>query len=314
MYSTRNSYAAGHFEFLVDGHEPNAYVKSVKGGWSRAKPNQTSGKNDPRMDNLTTTSEIDPITVELGITGSKDMLRWVQQAWRGEKTTRHGQITFADFNMSTMLEHWFFDAMITQTAFPALDGSAKDGGYLTCTLQPAHAETKRNGGTPGPKISGAVSPKQKMWSPSQFRFTIDGIPGVEYTNKLDAISVSLSTKPHFNGTDRLPERAQTFITFPNIKGSISMAYGNGLFDWFESYIRSKDGAGISETRARRSGSIDFLTPDRKDTIFSICLEGLLPIFVGAEAATANADQIKRLEFELSVRSMKILGSSLLGFY
>ena len=33
----RNSYAAGHFELQIDGHESTAYVKSIEGGWSRAK-------------------------------------------------------------------------------------------------------------------------------------------------------------------------------------------------------------------------------------------------------------------------------------
>src|SRR4029079_10882521 len=71
----RSSYAAGHFELQIDGHEPTAFVKSVEGGWSRAKISDEAMGSDPQQLKQITSVDIDPITVEFGLPGAKDMLR-----------------------------------------------------------------------------------------------------------------------------------------------------------------------------------------------------------------------------------------------
>jgi hypothetical protein len=64
---TRNSYAAGHFELRIDGHDPTAYVKSVKGGWTRANiADEAVGTNARPLKQIISV-DIDPITVELGL-------------------------------------------------------------------------------------------------------------------------------------------------------------------------------------------------------------------------------------------------------
>jgi hypothetical protein len=73
----RSSYAAGHFELQIDGQQSTAYVKSVEGGWSRATvADDATGSNSQRIKQITSV-DIDPITVEVGLTGAKDMLKWI---------------------------------------------------------------------------------------------------------------------------------------------------------------------------------------------------------------------------------------------
>src|SRR5258705_13987785 len=109
--TTRNSFAAGHFELQIDGHKSTAFVKSVEGGWSRANISDDAVGPDGQRIKQITTRDIDPITVEFGLAGANDMLKWIQASWKRNPEKRHGQITHADFDMRAMFQHEFFNAL-----------------------------------------------------------------------------------------------------------------------------------------------------------------------------------------------------------
>ena len=267
----RNSYAAGHFELRIDGQQATAYVKSVEGGWSRAHiADDAVGANSQRIKQITSV-DIDPITVEVGLPGAKDMLKWIQGSWnRSEHRRCSGQITYADFDMRAMFEHHFYEALITKTTFPTLDGASKEGGYIKCELQPESVVTTALGAL-GAQISSDVSPLQKMWTPAAFRFSIDGIDDMQYVNKIDSFTVTLQTKKLCTGASRFPEIVPLNLKFPNITGTISLKYADKLLKWHKDFIRTQEGPGIKDSSAQKSGSIEFLSPDRKQTIFRINL-------------------------------------------
>jgi len=310
---TRNSYAAGHFELQIDGHESTAYVKSVEGGWSRATIGEEAvGAVRQRLKQISKV-DIDPINVEFGLLGAKDMLRWIQSSWnRNDHQRRSGQITHADFDGRALFEHHFYRALITETTFPTLDGASKEAGYIKCTLQPESLETTALG-APGPRISSNLSSLQKMWTPAAFRLSIDGIDDMQYVNRIDSFTVTLETKKFYTGASRLPEIVPLHLKFPNITGTISLKYADKLIKWHKDYIRGQDGPGIKDSAAQKSGSIEFLSPDRKQTIFRINLSEVGLAYVGVDPSKANEEQIKRLKFELYVHQMSIEGSRILGF-
>lgn len=309
---TRNSYASGHFELQIDGHKSTAFVKSVEGGWSRANVVDDPVGPDPQRLKQISSVDIDPIQVEFGLAGANDMLKWIQGSWSRKHERRNGQITHADFDMKAMFEHEFYEALVTKTTFPTLDGSSKDGGYLKVEMQPERVVT-RPLGSPGPQISGNVSPKQKMWTPAAFRFNIDGIDDMQFVNKVESFTIEQGIKKFYTGASRFPRIEPTAVKFPNIKGTISLKYADKLVQWHQDYIRGQDGAATKDPTAQKSGSIEFLSPDRKQTIFRINLFEVGLVYVGVDPSKANEEQIKRLKFELYVHRMEIDGSSILGF-
>jgi hypothetical protein len=241
------------------------------------------------------------------------MLRWIQGSWnRNDHDRRSGQITYADFDMRAMFEHHFYEALLTETIFPTLDGASKEGGYIKCTLQPESMVATALS-TPGPRISGNVSPRQKMWTPAAFRLNIDGIDDMQYVNKIDSFTVTLETKKFYTGASRLPEIVPLKVKFPNITGTISLKYADKLLKWHKDYIRTQEGPGTKESSAQKSGSIEFLSADRKQTIFRINLSEVGLVNVSVVPSKANEEQVKRLKFELYVHQMNIEGSSALGF-
>ncbi|TMQ03357.1 MAG: hypothetical protein E6J91_47330 [Deltaproteobacteria bacterium] len=302
------SITAGHFELLIDGHKTTAFLKQIEGGWSRANVvDDAVGADQNRIKQIATV-DIDPFSLEFGLAGANDLLQWIKGSWSRKYSRRNGQITHADFDLYSTYQHEFFEALIVETTFPTLDGAAKDGGYVKCKIQPERVVTKKL--PPGsPRVEGIVSPKQKMWTPSAFRFNIDGIDDMKYVNKLDSFTITQGIKKLYTGAGRFPQIEPTNIKFPNLTGTISLQYADKLLQWHEDYINS----GAADPKAQKTGSIEFLSPDRKQTIFRINLYEVGLNFAAIESATANAGQIKRVKFEMFVHRMDLDGQGALGF-
>ena len=301
----KRSYTAGHFELAIDGHKSTAYLKSIDGGYVRANlVDEPIGPENTRIKH-TSTVEIEPFTIDFGLSGANDVLKWIQQSWRKDWSRRNGQITHANFDLYKTFEHEFFDALITETTFPVLDGASKDAAYIKIKLQPERVVSKKS---VGQRISGQMGAKQKLWMCSGFRLNIDGLQEVQYTNKIDSFTIKQGIKQLYTGADRFPQIEPTKIEFPSLSGTIALTYADGLLKWYDQYIV----AGQRDPKAQKTGSLEFLSPDRKSVLFRINLYEVGLQNLSIQQSTANADQIKRVKYELYVGRMDIDGAGALG--
>jgi hypothetical protein len=302
----KRSYTAGHFELQLDGHPTTAFLKSVDGGYVRASlVEEPIGPENQRIKH-TSTVDIDPFTVEFGIAGANDVLKWIQGSWRKDWSRRNGQITHANFDFKKVFEHEFFEALITETTFPALDGASKDAAYIKIKVQPEKVITKKT--PPGPMIGSRTGAKQKLWMCSGFRLSIDGIDGMEYANKIEPFTIKQGIKKLYIGEERFPQIEPTKIEFPSISGTIAAQYADGLLDWYNKYVVT----GQADTKGQKTGALEFLSPDRKSVLFRITLKEVGLHSLSMMQSTANSDQIKRMKFELYVGRMDIDGGGSLG--
>lgn len=305
---TTRSFTAGHFQLAIDGHKHTTYLKSFDGGWTKANVvDDPIGGQIGRIKHLSTV-EIEPMSIELGMAGSTPVLEWIQQSWNRKFGRRSGQVTHADFNLKETFEHHFYDALLSEVTFPALDGAAKEPAYLKCKVVPETVVTKS--ATSGKEVAGDFTTKQKMWIPSAFRFTIDQFDGMEYTNKIESFTIKQGVKKMYVGKQRYAQLEPTNLQFPNITGTISLAHAGPLLKWHNEYVVKE--AANKDYVGQLSGSLDFLTPDRATTIFSIELSQVGLLNASVVSATANTDQIKRVKFEMFVGSMKLDGGGALG--
>jgi len=315
MTVTNRSYAAGHFELSIDGHQSTAFVKSVDGGWARAQViDDPIGAHSDRVKHMGTI-EIEPISIEFGLTGASDVLQWIQGSWNRQWGRRSGEIIHANVDLLETFRHEFSEALITETTFPVLDASSKDSGFVKFKFLPEVVKTKKltnnESASNGPRVAGKIGPqvKQKMWLSSAFRFSIDGIDEMQYVNKIESFTIKQSVKKMYIGASRYPQIEPTGIQFPNIVGTIGLQNASKLLEWHDQYV----GVGAQDVPARKSGRIEFLTPDRKQVIFTINLHDMGIAYAGVESATANSDQIKRVKFELFCPRMEMDGPGSLGF-
>jgi len=192
--TTARSYSSGQFELTIDGHQSTAFIKSVDGGFARATvADDPAGGTERRVKHIATV-EVEPISVEVGMTGSGDVLKWIQGSWNRQWSRRNGEISHANFDLRETYRHEFFDALITDATFPALDATSKDGGFLKFKFQPETIRTTNKGGSEegrgsGDRIRARVGQqvKQKLWSPSAFRFCFDGLDEMAYVNKIESL-------------------------------------------------------------------------------------------------------------------------------
>jgi hypothetical protein len=302
----KRSYTAGHFELQLDGHKSTAYLKSIDGGWVRASPvSEPIGPHNLQIKH-TSTVEIEPFSIDFGLSGANDVLKWIQQSWRKDFSRRNGQITHANFDLFKTFEHEFFDALITETTFPSLDGASKDAAYIKLKLQPERVISKKAASST--RVGGQLGSKQKLWMCSGFRLNIDGLEEMKYTNKLESFTIKQGIKRFYTGHDRFPQIEPTKIEFPNLSGTIALEYADKLLTWYEEYVVK----GQKDPKAQKTGSIEFLSPDRKDTLFRINLYEVGLHHLKVAQSTANSDQIKRVHFELYVGRMDLDGHGQLG--
>jgi hypothetical protein len=307
--STRASFAAGHFEFQIDGDNSIAFLKNLDGGWAKAALIEESTGQDLTQIKHTSVVDLDPFSIEFGLSGALPMIKWIQDSWRRDWARRNGQITHANFNLYQTFEHQFYDALIQEATFPALDGSSKEAAYLKCKIMPERVLTKQIDGSNLRVAQQSTLAKQKMWLASAFRFSIDGMDDMKYTNKIESFTIKQGIKKMWTGHDRFPTLTPTNLKFPNISGTLSAAYSKSLFEWHDKAVMK----GSKDPAMQKTGSLEFLTPDRNDTIFRINMYEIGILGASMQQSTANQDQIKRAKFELHVGRMDIDGGSVLGF-
>jgi hypothetical protein len=308
MTLTRRSYTSGHFELLIDGHKTTAYLKSVDGGHVNIAPVKESIGGSNKQIKHSSVAEIEPFSIECGLAGAQEIMRWIQASWNKSYGRRSGQISHANFDLYTTYEHEFYDALITETTFPALDGSAKETAFLKLKVQPERVvERKVNGKT---RIDGNLGGKQKLWTASSFRLNIDGIRGMEYANKIESFTIKQGIKKLYTGEDRFPQIEPTKVEFPNLSGTISLEFADGVLGWYKETLASEKG--VADPRAQKTGSLDFLAADKKTTLFSINLYEIGIAKAHMMGSQANQDAIKRVKFEFYVGRMDIDGGGILG--
>ncbi|MGN6108275.1 MAG: phage tail protein [Kofleriaceae bacterium] len=306
MTTQKRPYPAGHFELQIDGHASTAYLKSIEGGFAKAQTiDEPIGPENLRIKHSSIV-EIDPFSVEFGLSGANDILKWIQSSWRKNWNRRNGVVTHANFDYFKTYEHEFYDALLIETTFPALDGASKEPAYLKCKIQPENVRSVKKASEQ--RLQPNNGAKQKLWSASSFRLNIDGLDEMKYCNKIESFTIKQGVKKLYTGEDRFPQIEPTKIEFPNLVGSISLHYAERLLAWYDSYVVK----GESDAKAQKTGSIEFLSPDRKRTIFQINLYeiGLKTAFI--QPVVANQPDIKRVKFELYIGRMDLDGAGALG--
>ncbi len=304
------AYSAGQFLFTLDSDAAaTGWLKSVDGGGIKGSVIQENiGPDFVQIKHLATV-EIEPLTVEVGLSGSKSILEWIQESFTRSKKSerfsrRNGSIIHADYNQKATMEYWFYEALISEVSFPTLDGSSTSPAYATVKFQPERFETKSKDGI---SIQGFDKQRQKLWSPSNFRFNIDGL-NCRHVNKVESFTIKQKIKPLYFGTSRFPELEPAGIEIPNLTVTTASAYADDFIKWHQDFVVK----GGKDPEFQKTGSIEFLDPQTQSAIFTIKLDKVGINHLNVEKSEGDADAIKRTKVELFVESMnlEISGSGL----
>jgi hypothetical protein len=302
--ATKRSYTGGHFELRIDDMPQSAFIKSIEGGWVKMNSvDEQVGSDNVRIKHATTV-EVDPITIEVGMSQVDFLLKWINDSWIKEYARHSGSIITANFDYCAEFEHWFYDALIEETSIPTLDASSKDALFLKVKIRPERIEYKPGDGN---KLQAVEKAKQKLWTASSFRLVIDGVD-TSHVNKIEGFTVKQGIKPLAAGPFRLPQLEPTKIDFPDLSFHITQKYADDVFKWYKDVVID----GKKDPVAERTGAIEFLSPSRQDVLLRIKLNEVGIKQFSRPKMEANQDAIARCKVDLFVGSMELDGDARFG--
>lgn len=296
---TARSTSTGHFELVIDGHNKPCYLKSIEGGFVKAGVIDEPIGVDLMRIKHTTVREVEPISAEMGLAGATDVLKWIKASWKKDWSRRNGHITHSNYDMKSVVEQWYYDALITETTFPSLDGTSKEASFLKIKFQPERIEIKPGDSN---KLKGETGIKQKLWQTAGFRLRIDGVD-VTGTKKIESFTIKQGTKKVAVGNMRFQELEPTKVEFPAITGHIAHAHAASLVKWHNEFLVSRS----ADPAAERNGAIEFLAADKSTVIFTLKLANVGLSSLSIPKSDGNQDALRMCKFELYVGSMDIEG-------
>src|SRR5262245_60977169 len=163
------SYVAGNFQLVLDDVK-TGFLKSVEGGVPAAEVISEPQGSSPYFKKHLGPVVYDQFALRFGLSMANEVYDWINASWTGNYVRKNGAVVTTDQKLTAVSQREFFNALITETTIPALDGSSKEPAYLTIKFAPEYTRITRASG----KVAGVTS-KQKVWLPSNFKVTIDGL-------------------------------------------------------------------------------------------------------------------------------------------
>lgn len=205
------------------------------------------------------------ITLKQGITMDKPYFDWISTAIAGQPQALNGTIAGADESFTIISQTDFFNALITEVGFPALDAASKDTFKMTVKFQPEFTRTAKSGGKVQRfNFSNGWPSKISIGS---FKLTINGMDTAG-VSKIDALNIKLNyTTPEDVkvGTPQL-----STVDIPNMKVTVAQARAQDFVKWHTDFvIQGNDGVENYKT-----GSLAFVSSDQKTELFRLDLAGV----------------------------------------
>jgi hypothetical protein len=243
------SYAASSFGLTLDGVQLGA-VRSVEGGSATAVVVSEKVGSKKHLGGV----KYENISVATGL-DSKPLNDWIAATMKGSSQRKNGSILEADFDRKVRSERDFFNALIAGVTFPTLDASSKDLAFLTVQIAPEYTRVKDGSGA---TMGGAIDAKQKRWSPSSFRFEMDGLDGGK-VSRIESFTVGQEAEESPVGEGRDYEKAPAQLNFPNLKIRLAAAGAQTWEAWHDDFVmkgnagddREKNGAIVYLDQATR---------------------------------------------------------------
>jgi len=289
------SYVSGNFMLTLDGKN-QGFIKSVDGGAITAEV-----VSEPAGPSYFTKKHIgrpryEDFTVQVGFNMTKPLYEWIAGSWTSKLERKNGSFVTADQNLQAQSERRFFNALITETTIPAMDGSSKEPAYLTVRLAPESIRVDKATG----RIEGELAKvEQKIFLPASFRLQIDGLDCTKISH-IDSFTVKRPAVIDNVGDARDRAKQPGKVVFPNIRITVTESTAQSWLDWHESFVVQ----GNNDDRAEKNGALMLLSPNQQTVLATIRFFNMGIFSIQNDKAQANGDQIRRVTAELYVERME----------
>ena len=281
--SNKRSYVAGHFILDLDGAQ--SLLGACDGGGTTSEVIEDTDPKGVARKHIGGVKYED-ISVTCGTGMSKNMYEWLKASFDKSPLRRNGALLAADFDYKEKARLQFSNALITEIGMPALDASSKDAAKMTLKFSPESTRYSPGSGAELPKID---SKTQKKWLPANFRLKIDGLDEpCRRVNKIEALTIKQKVVQDPVGA------VQFGYEIPNLVITLPESHAKAFYDWHEDFVIK----GNNSDEAEKGGSLEYLTPDLKEALFTVTFKNLGIFKVTPDKTEAGSEQIRRVKCEM----------------
>lgn len=272
----------GHIVLTLDGSPAGALLEA-EGGGAFTEVNLAESNSVTVIRRIPGSTKWQPITLKRGLTNDRSVNEWIKGSIGGLSPVRSGEIAATDENFKLFTKTEFFNALITEIGFPALDAASRESAKMTIKMQP---ESTRIGAASG--LVSKTSTAQQKWLVSNFKLTINGMDAA-FVTKIDTINI----KMNYASTDAGAGERLASIDIPNLKLTIPESQAADFIKWHQEFVIERKNGAENE----KSGNLSFLSPDLKTEIFRLDLTGL-GIFALDRDPLALTNQVRNVTAQL----------------
>lgn len=276
--------ATGSFALKLDGKPAGALISSTGGTPVAAVVEEATIPGQFTKKHLGAIS-YEPIDLQCNADLDPRLLDWlVDSLTPGKPAYNDGTIQAADFNGNVVSERNFFNALVSEVGFPAMDGASREPGVLEVRILPESTAIAAGGGTL------PSAPRPKVWLASNFRFSLGGLP-TSRVSRIESFSISIES---LGGGP-----AGTTVHVPDLRVTFSATDAGPWQAFFDDFVLNGNNGPANEL----NGKIELLTPDISEVILAVEL-GHVGIF-GLAPATSAESGISRFVADLYAEEISL---------
>lgn len=291
--SDGRSYVTGYFALELDGYSCGL-VRSVEGGDAEGEvvveKTSAGSLTKKHIGNV----KYNDFSVQLPLAPSP-CTQWVSDLLAGKSTRHSGRVLGYNSTLTQTSAREFGNALITEVTLPALDAASKDAAYMTLKFSPEYVRNKKGDGS---KVDSPIT-KGKPVLTSNFAVTIGKLPAAR-VKKVEALTIKQTVTTDSVGEFRDYAKEPGKLEIPNLKVTLSATDVDPWAEWHQSFVV----AGKSGDTEELTGTIKFLDPTLKETLFTISFSGL-GIFKLSPAPRPSNEDVSAVTAEMYVESMNM---------
>src|SRR5579883_3182804 len=146
----KRGYVAGKFALDLDGASAG-WIQSVEGGQASADVVVEKVGPDHIAKKHLAGVKYDDISISCGTGMSKAFYEWIKSSFDHNYQRKGGAVITCDYNYKELARMTWYNGLITEIGFPALDAASKDAAKMSIKVTP---ETTRVATGQGASVAG----------------------------------------------------------------------------------------------------------------------------------------------------------------
>jgi hypothetical protein len=288
----RSATSLGHLALELEG-QPASLLESVEGGHAFTEVRLEPPGTDLIQRKRPGPVRFEDIVIQVPLGGNpKSLTNWMMETLTKGPIPRNGAILYADFNNTEIRRLEFFNALLTEVSFPALDGASKDAASITLRITPQTTHVSEGKG----KALQAPGNKSKPALRSNFRFNVQGLENA--CKRIAQVGSIVGKRPMAKvaaGQEKFRQPGSGFsgvLDCSTISLTLPVADAGPFYAWFDDVALKGNPAG------ERAGLLEWLSRDLNTVMGSLLFGGLGIVRIVHDSTEANSDKIQTIHLEM----------------